>query len=86
MTYYFGMSKITPKYVELMQKLKQEGKRVGILSREPIEPEIAVDELQVIPEGVSKWDAADDKSGSILYDDDDQALNTWFGDRVKTES
>ena len=80
------MSKITPKYAELMRKLKHEGKRIGIISLSPVEPEVDVDELKIVPDGTSKWDAADDKPGSILYDDDDQALNTWFGERVKTEA
>lgn len=69
-----------------MKKLKHEGKRVGIISYEPVEPEVDVDELKIIPEGTSKWDAADDKSGSILYDNDTQSLNTWFSDRVNTQS
>ena len=82
------MTDITPKYANLMKQLKNEGKRVGIISWSPKEPDsdLDVDEFKVVPYGTSKWDVADDKAGSILYDDDDKALNTWFSDRVKAHT
>ena len=41
-----------------------------------------VDSFQVIPQGVSKYEVAEDKTG-VLVSDDDKALNTWFSDRIK---
>lgn len=41
-----------------------------------------VDSFQVIPQGVSKYEVAEDKTG-VLVSGDDKALNTWFSDRIK---
>ena len=82
-----------PKYLKEFKKM---GYRVGIiatssqdkmeeakqqwLQKNTISP--YVDSFQLIPQGVSKYEVAEDKTG-ILVSDDDKALNTWFSDRIK---
>ena len=82
-----------PKY---LKEFKGMGYRIGIiatsspdkmeevkqqwLQKNTISP--YVDSFQVIPQGVSKYEVAEDKTG-VLVSDDDKALNTWFSDRIK---
>lgn len=82
-----------PKY---LKEFKRMGYRIGIiatsspdkmdevkqqwLQKNAISP--YVDSFQVIPQGVSKYEAVKDKAG-VLVSDDDKALNTWFSDRIK---
>ena len=82
-----------PKY---LKEFKRMGYRIGIiatssldkmeeakqqwLQKNTISP--YVDSFQVIPQGVSKYEVAEDKTG-VLVSDDDKALNTWFSDRIK---
>ena len=82
-----------PKY---LKEFKRMGYRIGIiatssldkmeeakqqwLQKNTISP--YVDNFQVIPQGVSKYEVAEDKTG-VLVSDDDKALNTWFSDRIK---
>ena len=82
-----------PKY---LKEFKRMGYRIGIiatsspdkmeevkqqwLQKNDISP--YVDSFQVIPQGVSKYEVAEDKTG-VLVSDDDKALNTWFSDRIK---
>ena len=82
-----------PKY---LKEFKRMGYRVGIIATSiPDKMEEAkqqwlqknaispyVDSFQVIPQGVSKYEVAEDKTG-VLVSDDDKALNTWFSDRIK---
>ena len=82
-----------PKY---LKEFKRMGYRVGIIATSiPDKMEEAkqqwlqknaippyVDSFQVIPQGVSKYEGAEDKTG-VLVSDDDKALNTWFSDRIK---
>lgn len=82
-----------PKY---LKEFKRMGYRIGIiatssqdkmeeakqqwLQKNAISP--YVDSFQFIPQGVSKYEIAEDKTG-VLVSDDDKALNTWFSDRIK---
>lgn len=82
-----------PKY---LKEFKRMGYRIGIiitsspdkmeeakqqwLQKNTISPYI--DSFQLIPQGVSKYEVAEDKTG-VLVSDDDKALNTWFSDRIK---
>ena len=82
-----------PKYLKEFKKM---GYRIGIiatsspdkieeakqqwLQKNDISP--YVDSFQLIPQGVSKYEVAEDKTG-VLASDDDKALNTWFSDRIK---
>ena len=79
-----------PKYLKEFKKM---GYRIGIiatssseeakqqwLQKNTISP--YVDSFQLIPQGVSKYEIAEDKTG-VLVSDDDKALNTWFSDRIK---
>ena len=82
-----------PKY---LKEFKRMGYRIGIIAtsspdkmkeakqqwfqKNAISP--YVDSFQVIPQGVSKYEVAEDKTG-VLVSDDDKALNTWFSDRIK---
>ena len=82
-----------PKY---LKEFKRMGYRIGIiatssqdkmeevkqqwLQKNAISP--YVDSFQLIPQGVSKYEIAEDKTG-VLVSDDDKALNTWFSDRIK---
>lgn len=82
-----------PKY---LKEFKRMGYRIGIitntsdkmneeakqqwLQKNDISP--YVDSFQLIPQGVSKYEVAEDKTG-VLVSDDDKALNTWFSDRIK---
>ena len=82
-----------PKY---LKEFKRMGYRIGIIATSsPDKMEEAkrqwiqkntispyVDSFQVIPQGVSKYEVAEDKAG-VLVSDDDKALNTWFSDRIK---
>ena len=82
-----------PKY---LKEFKRMGYRIGIIttsSQDKMEEvkqqwlqenDISsyVDSFQVIPQGVSKYEVAEDKTG-VLVSDDDKALNTWFSDRIK---
>ena len=82
-----------PKYLKEFKKM---GYRIGIIATSsPDKMEEAkqqwlqkntispyVDSFQVIPQGVSKYEIAEDKTG-VLVSDDDKALNTWFSDRIK---
>ena len=82
-----------PKY---LKEFKRMGYRIGIIATSiPDKMEEAkqqwlqknaispyVDNFQVIPQGVSKYEVAEDKTG-VLVSDDDKALNTWFSDRIK---
>lgn len=82
-----------PKYLKEFKKM---GYRIGIIATSsPDKMEEAkqqwlqkntispyVDSFQLIPQGVSKYEIAEDKTG-VLVSDDDKALNTWFSDRIK---
>ena len=82
-----------PKY---LKEFKRMGYRIGIIATSiPDKMEEAkqqwlqknaispyVDSFQVIPQGVNKYEVAEDKTG-VLVSDDDKALNTWFSDRIK---
>ena len=82
-----------PKY---LKEFKRMGYRIGIITTSsPDKMEEAkqrwiqknaispyVDSFQLIPQGVSKYEVAEDKTG-VLVSDDDKALNTWFSDRIK---
>ena len=59
---------------------KMEGVKQQWLQKNAISP--YVDSFQVIPQAVSKYEVAEDKTG-VLVSDDDKALNTWFSDRIK---
>ena len=95
-TIYFDTDSVLspiPKYVDMLKEFKRMGYRIGIiatssseeakqqwLQKNTISP--YVDSFQVIPQGVSKYEVAEDKTG-VLVSDDDKALNTWFSDRIK---
>ena len=82
-----------PKY---LKEFKRMGYRIGIiatsspdkmdeakqqrLQKNAISP--YADSFQLIPQGVNKYEVAEDKTG-VLVSDDDKALNTWFSDRIK---
>ena len=82
-----------PKYLKEFKKM---GYRVGIIAtsspdkmeevkQQWLQKNIVspyVDSFQLIPQGVSKYEVAEDKTG-VLVSDDDKALNTWFSDRIK---
>lgn len=82
-----------PKYLKEFKKM---GYRIGIIATSSLDKmEEAkqqwlqknvispyVDSFQLIPQGVSKYEVAEDKTG-VLVSDDDKALNTWFSDRIK---
>lgn len=85
-----------PKYANMLKEFKRMGYRIGIIAtssqdkmdeakqqwfqKNTISP--YVDSFQFIPQGVSKYEVAEDKTG-VLVSDDDKALNTWFSDRIK---
>ena len=85
-----------PTYSDMLKEFKRMGYRIGIiatssqdkmdeakqqwLQKNTISP--YVDSFQLIPQGVSKYEVAEDKTG-VLVSDDDKALNTWFSDRIK---
>ncbi len=85
-----------PKYADMLKEFKRMGYRIGIIiTSSPDKMEEAkqqwlqkndispyVDSFQFIPQGVSKYEIAEDKTG-VLVSDDDKALNTWFSDRIK---
>ena len=85
-----------PKHVDMLKEFKRMGYRIGIITTSsPDKMEEAkqqwlqknaissyVDSFQVILQGVSKYEGAEDKTG-VLVSDDDKALNTWFSDRIK---
>lgn len=85
-----------PKYADMLKEFKRMGYRIGIIATSsPDKMEEAkqqwlqknaispyVDSFQLIPQGVSKYEVAEDKTG-VLVSDDDKALNTWFSDRIK---
>ena len=95
-TIYFDLDNVLspiPKYVDMIKEFKRMGYRIGIiatssseeakqqwLQKNAISP--YVDSFQLIPQGVSKYEIAEDKTG-VLVSDDDKALNTWFSDRIK---
>lgn len=82
-----------PKY---LKEFKRMGYRIGIIatsSRDKMEEAKQqwlqkntvspyIDSFQLIPQGVSKYEVVEDKTG-VLVSDDDKALNTWFSDRIK---
>ena len=82
-----------PKY---LKEFKRMGYRIGIIATSsPDKMEEAkqqwlqkntispyADSFQLIPQGVNKYEVAEDKTG-VLVSDDDKALNTWFSDRIK---
>ena len=85
-----------PKHVDMLKEFKKMGYRIGIvatsspdkmeeakqqwLERQGLTP--FIDSFQLIPQDVSKYEVAEDKTG-VLVSDDDKALNTWFSDRIK---
>lgn len=85
-----------PRYADMLKEFKRMGYRIGIiitsspdkmeetkqqwLQKNDISP--YADSFQLIPQGVSKYEVAEDKTG-VLVSDDDKALNTWFSDRIK---
>ena len=95
-TIYFDIDSVLspiPKYVDMLKEFKRMGYRIGIiatsspeevkqqwLQKNDISP--YVDSFQFIPQDVSKYEIAEDKTG-VLVSDDDKALNTWFSDRIK---
>ena len=82
--------------LKYLKEFKRMGYRIGIiatsspdkmeevkqqwLQKNDISP--YVDSFQFIPQDVSKYEIAEDKTG-VLVSDDDKALNTWFSDRIK---
>lgn len=82
--------------LKYLKEFKKMGYRIGIIATSsPDKMEEAkqqwlqkntifpyVDSFQLIPQGVSKYEVAEDKTG-VLVSDDDKALNTWFSDRIK---
>lgn len=82
--------------LKYLKEFKRMGYRIGIIATSsPDKMEEAkqqwlqknvispyVDSFQLIPQGVSKYEAAEDKTG-VLVSDDDKAFNTWFSDRIK---
>ena len=82
--------------LKYLKEFKRMGYRIGIIATSsPDKMEEAkqqwlqkntispyVDSFQLIPQGVSKYEIAEDKTG-VLVSDDDKALNTWFSDRIK---
>ena len=95
-TIYFDIDNVLspiPKYVDMLKEFKRMGYRIGIiatssseeakqqwLQKNDISP--YVDSFQFIPQDVSKYEIAEDKTG-VLVSDDDKVLNTWFSDRIK---
>ena len=95
-TIYFDIDSVLspiPKYVDMLKEFKRMGYRIGIiatssseevkqqwLQKNDISP--YVDSFQFIPQDVSKYEIAEDKTG-VLVSDDDKVLNTWFSDRIK---
>ena len=73
MGYRIGI--ITTSSQDKMEEVKQQWLQENDISS-------YVDSFQVIPQGVSKYEVAEDKTG-VLVSDDDKALNTWFSDRIK---
>ena len=73
MGYKIGI--ITTSSQDKMEEAKQQW-----LQKNAISP--YVDSFQLIPQGVSKYEVAEDKTG-VLVSGDDKALNTWFSDRSK---
>lgn len=73
MGYKIGI--ITTSSQDKMEEVKQQWLQENDISS-------YVDSFQVIPQGVSKYEVAEDKTG-VLVSDDDKALNTWFSDRIK---
>ena len=95
-TIYFDIDSVLspiPKYVDMLKEFKRMGYRIGIIATSSSEEakqqwiqknDISpyVDSFQFIPQDVSKYEIAEDKTG-VLVSDDDKALNTWFSDRIK---
>ena len=95
-TIYFDLDNVLSPIPKYLKEFKRMGYRIGIiatsssdkmeeakqqwLQKNTISP--YVDSFQVIPQGVSKYEVAEDKTG-VLVSDDDKALNTWFSDRIK---
>lgn len=92
-TIYFDIDNVLSPIPKYLKEFKKMGYRIGIIATSS--PEEAkqqwlqendissyVDSFQVIPQGVSKYEVAEDKTG-VLVSDDDKALNTWFSDRIK---
>ena len=95
-TIYFDLDNVLspiPKYVDMLKEFKRMGYRIGIiatssseeakqqwLQKNTISP--YVDSFQLIPQGISKYEVAEDKTG-VLVSNDDKALNTRFSDRIK---
>lgn len=95
-TIYFDIDNVLSpisKYVDMIKEFKRMGYRIGIIttsSSEEVKQQWIqkntispyVDSFQLIPQGVSKYEIAEDKTG-VLVSDDDKTLNTWFSDRIK---
>ena len=95
-TIYFDLDNVLSPIPKYLKEFKKMGYRIGIIttsSQDKMEEakqqwlqenDISsyVDSFQVIPQGVSKYEVAEDKTG-VLVSDDDKALNTWFSDRIK---
>lgn len=85
-----------PKHVDMLKEFKRMGYRIGIITTSSLDKmeeakqqwlqknaiSSYVDSFQVIPQGVSKYEGTEDKTG-VLVSDDDKTLNTWFSDRIK---
>lgn len=95
-TIYFDLDNVLSPIPKYLKEFKRMGYRIGIIATSsPDKMEEAkqqwlqknatspyVDSFQLIPQGVSKYEVAEDKTG-VLVSDDDKALNTWFSDRIK---
>ena len=95
-TIYFDIDNVLSPIPKYLKEFKRMGYKIGIIttsSQDKMEEakqqwlqenDISsyVDSFQVIPQGVSKYEVAEDKTG-VLVSDDDKALNTWFSDRIK---
>ena len=95
-TIYFDLDNVLSPIPKYLKEFKRMGYRIGIIATSsPDKTEEAkqqwlqknaissyVDSFQLIPQGVSKYEVAEDKTG-VLVSDDDKALNTWFSDRIK---
>ena len=95
-TIYFDIDNVLSPISKYLKEFKKMGYRIGIIAtsspdkmdeakqqwiqKNAISP--YVDSFQLIPQGVSKYEVAEDKTG-VLVSDDDKALNTWFSDRIK---
>ena len=92
-TIYFDIDSVLSPIPKYLKEFKRMGYRIGIiatssseeakqqwLQKNTISP--YVDSFQLIPQGISKYEVAEDKTG-VLVSNDDKALNTWFSDRIK---